>query len=56
MTDLSAPAVVAGPPRAVVVALVAAVTVLIGGTLALWAALGSAVFYEVVLAGISACF
>jgi hypothetical protein len=29
---------------------------LIGGTVALWAHYGSAVFYEMIVAGIAACF
>jgi hypothetical protein len=36
--------------------LAALAAVLIAGTLALWAVWGPAVFYEVVLAGIAACF
>ena len=34
----------------------AAVVLLIGGTVALWAHYGTAVFYETILAGIVACF
>jgi hypothetical protein len=34
----------------------AVVTVLIAGTLALWAHYGTAVFYEMIVAGIAACF
>lgn len=38
-------------------AMVAAVsTVLVAATLVLWAVWGPAVFYEVILAGIAACF
>ena len=29
---------------------------LLGGTLALWAHYGTAVFYEIILAGLAACF
>jgi hypothetical protein len=39
-----------------IVVVVAVATVLIAATLGLWAVWGPAVFYEVVLAGISACF
>ncbi|MDC7786235.1 hypothetical protein PQJ75_01495 [Rhodoplanes sp. TEM] len=42
--------------RPVVVAIAGVAAVLIGATLALWALLGPAVFYEVILAGIAACF
>lgn len=42
--------------RAVVTAIVAVTVVLVGATLALWAVWGPAVFYEVILAGIAACF
>lgn len=42
-------------PRATVIA-VAAGFALVGGTLALWAHYGSAVFFEVIAAGIAACF
>jgi hypothetical protein len=34
----------------------AAVALLLAGTLALWAHYGTAVFYEMILAGIAACF
>lgn len=47
---------VGAPRRPVVVAIVGVAAVLIGATLALWAVLGPAVFYEVILAGIAACF
>ncbi len=33
----------------------AAVAILLGGTLALWAHYGTAVFYEMIVAGIAAC-
>ncbi|MBK5960964.1 hypothetical protein CCR97_22565 [Rhodoplanes elegans] len=46
----------AAPQRAVVVAIAVVVTAMIGATLALWAWLGPAVFYEVIVAGIAACF
>jgi hypothetical protein len=34
----------------------AAVALLLAGTLALWAHYGTAVFYEMIVAGIAACF
>jgi hypothetical protein len=40
--------------RAVVIA-VAVVGILFAGTLALWAHYGTAVFYEMILAGMAAC-
>lgn len=42
--------------RPVVLALAALFGVLIAATLALWAHYGTAVFYEVIAAGIAACF
>lgn len=47
----------AKPPsgRALLVA-AAVVVVLLGGTVALWAHVGSAVFFETIRAGIMACF
>jgi hypothetical protein len=35
--------------------LAAAVAILLAGTLALWARYGTAVFYEMIVAGIAAC-
>ncbi len=35
---------------------VAVATVIVASTLALWAHYGTAVFYEMILAGIAACF
>jgi hypothetical protein len=34
----------------------AVVAIVLGGTIALWAHYGTAVFYEMILAGIAACF
>ena len=42
--------------RPVVLALAGVFGVLIAGTLALWAHYGTAVFYEIIAAGIAACF
>jgi len=42
--------------RPVVLALAGLFGVLIAGTLALWAHYGTAVFYEIIAAGIAACF
>jgi hypothetical protein len=39
-----------------VIAAAAVVVLLLAGTLALWAHYGTAVFYEMILAGIAACF
>jgi hypothetical protein len=45
------------PLRArVLIAVAAAVGVLLAATLVLWAHYGGAVFYEMILAGIAACF
>jgi hypothetical protein len=54
------PEIVADQPRfatrAVTLALAAFVGILIAATLALWAHYGTAVFYEIIAAGIAACF
>ncbi len=42
--------------RAILVAAALVVGALIAATLALWAHYGSVVFYEMILAGIAACF
>jgi len=39
-----------------VVAVAAVVVALVGATLALWAHYGTAVFFEIIAAGIAACF
>jgi hypothetical protein len=39
-----------------VIAAGAVIVLLLAGTLALWAHYGTAVFYEMILAGIAACF
>jgi hypothetical protein len=54
MTDV-APGSSAATHR-LLVAGAAAAGVLVAATLALWAHYGSAVFYEVILSGIAACF
>jgi hypothetical protein len=41
--------------RPAVVAAVAAVTILLAASVALWAVYGGQVFYETILAGIAAC-
>jgi hypothetical protein len=43
-------------PRPVTLALALIVGALIAATLALWAHYGTAVFYEIIAAGIAACF
>jgi hypothetical protein len=43
-------------PRAVVAGVALVAGALIAGTLALWAHYGTAVFFEIVAAGIAACF
>jgi hypothetical protein len=43
-------------PRPAMLAIAAAVGALIAATVALWAHYGSAVFYEMLLAGLAACF
>jgi hypothetical protein len=50
--DVAAPRLLARP--ALLLGAVGAV--LIGGTLALWAYYGTAVFFEIVRAGVAACF
>jgi hypothetical protein len=55
LSDVSARAT-PRPSRRAVAAVVAVSAVLIAATLALWAVWGPAVFYEVILAGIAACF
>ena len=50
-TSLHSPIV----PRPVLAATAAVVVVLIVGVLALWVHLGTAVFYEAIVAGIAAC-
>lgn len=42
--------------RSAIVAAATIAGILIAGTIALWAHYGSAVFYEMILAGIAACF
>jgi hypothetical protein len=42
--------------RAILVAAALVVGALVAATLALWAHYGSVVFYEMILAGIAACF
>jgi hypothetical protein len=42
--------------RPVTIALAAFAGVLVAGTLVLWAHYGTAVFYEIIAAGLSACF
>ncbi len=42
--------------RPVTLALAAFVGVLVAGTLVLWAHYGTAVFYEIIAAGLAACF
>ncbi len=43
------------PPRAVLL-VAGALGVVFAATLALWAHFGTAVFYEMILAGVAACF
>jgi hypothetical protein len=45
-----------GPPPRVLLIAGAVLVVLLGGTLALWAHVGTAVFFETIRAGIMACF
>ena len=55
--DIPAGAARAAPFRpSVLVAAAAAVGLLLAATLLLWAHYGGAVFYEMILAGIAACF
>jgi len=50
--SLAAPASRVSGPLVLVAAVVA---ILLGGTIALWAHYGTAVFYEMILSGIAAC-
>jgi hypothetical protein len=52
--SMAAPRLHLSRPLAIVAA--AVMVLLIAGTLALWAHYGTAVFYEMILAGIAACF
>jgi hypothetical protein len=52
MGSVAAPTARLSRPLALVIVAVAAV---LGGTIALWAHYGTAVFYEMILAGIAAC-
>ncbi|MBI3436903.1 MAG: hypothetical protein HY056_17765 [Proteobacteria bacterium] len=55
MSDLSfMPRLTSARPILVGLGIVA--TALVGGALALWLRYGSAVFYEMILAGLAACF
>jgi hypothetical protein len=45
-----------GPSSRALLTAGAVVVVLLGGTLALWAHVGTAVFFETIRAGIMACF
>jgi hypothetical protein len=42
--------------RPALIAVAAVVAVLLAGTAALWAHYGTAVFYEMILSGLNACF
>jgi hypothetical protein len=53
--DIPADAVQAPRPRVLIV-VAAAAGLLLASTLVLWAHYGGAVFYEMLLAGIAACF
>jgi hypothetical protein len=55
MSDTSTPSSQLGP-RPVLIGAAVVAAVLVGGTVVLWAHYGSAVFYEMILAGIAACF
>jgi hypothetical protein len=57
--DAPMPEAVINPSRALsrpVLAVVVLCVALIGATLALWAHYGTAVFFEIIAAGIAACF
>jgi len=54
MSDTSTPSPTFGSRPFLIGAAVVAI-VLVGGTVALWAHYGSAVFYEMIVAGIAAC-
>jgi len=55
MSDTSTPSPQLGS-RPVLIGAAIVAAVLVAGTVVLWAHYGSAVFYEMILAGISACF
>lgn len=46
----------ASAPRPFVTAVAVAAGLLVAATIALWAFYGSAVFYEIIVAGLNACF
>jgi hypothetical protein len=48
--------VAATAPRLPLLIIVAVAVLLVAGTVALWAHYGTTVFYEMILAGIAACF
>ena len=52
MPTVSAPTVLTSRP---LIAIAAVIGVLLAATLALWAHYGTAVFYEMIVAGIAAC-
>jgi hypothetical protein len=53
--DETAPAAAAGLSRPLLV-VSAVIGVMLAGTVALWAHYGTAVFYEMIVAGLAACF
>ena len=55
MSDTSTPSPQLGS-RPVLIGAAIVAAVLVAGTVVLWAHYGSAVFYEMILAGIAACF
>jgi len=55
MSDTSTPSPPLGS-RLVLIGAAVVAAALVAGTVALWAHYGSAVFYEMILAGIAACF
>ncbi len=46
----------AGRPSRPAIAIAAAIGLMLAATVALWAYYGTAVFYEMILAGLAACF
>jgi hypothetical protein len=55
MSDTSTPSPQFGS-RAILIGAAFVAVMLVSGAVALWAHYGSAVFYEMILAGIAACF
>jgi hypothetical protein len=54
--DETAPAAGLGVSRPLLLLVAAVIGIMLAGTVALWAHYGTAVFYEMIVAGLVACF